>query len=165
MERLASLTKDKVGVEENEDDVKLMSFKNNEDGEDKELLITDTSLTDTPFLPDEPPSLPECESPTLLKVSSPSRFRSCLHGRARLLVCRGAVVLVGVCLVVISGALTVVLRHDELDTFCAATNNCCVPVTPSAGHRTITPSASCSVCSTYSQSAFTVPQPTPFTSL
>lgn len=153
------LTEDSVSVADSEEDgVNLVSFK---DSKDEEPLIIETSLAEPSSPLSESPNLPESESPSLSKSSSPVSSGSCLRGRSRLLLCRGAMVMVGVCLVVISGALTGLLKHDELDSVCAAGNNCCVPVTPPTTHWTLTSSVSCNVCSMYSHSAFIAPTPLP----
>ncbi|XP_064394643.1 multidrug and toxin extrusion protein 1-like isoform X2 [Halichondria panicea] len=105
---------------------------------------TETHVSETPStLTSSTEDLVEQESDPLESVP-PTR-------RLHLLLCRGGIVLVGVCLVVLSGVLAGVFRHDQLEAMCDTNCTCLTNV-----------SVSC-VCSTIASSVpHAIIAPTPY---
>ena len=93
-------------------------------------------------------------------VVAPSSQR---RRRVRVVLCRVMVVMVGVCVVLVSGVLAGVLRHPELDGFCHPGNKTCCSATSSEDWPTSLSSVLASSCVCSSPSVTLLPTPLPRT--
>lgn len=155
-------------------DVPLTSYKNKEEPlvseEEAESLISDEEKVESLILEEEVESaISRKAEPVSVEKNKTLNAEQTGAGslrrrRVRLVLCRGAIVLVGVCLVVVSGVLAGLFTHPELDS-CPGNDNstCCSPPNTTSTNWTISPtsavmSSSC-VCS--SSSVTLAPTPVP----
>ena len=126
--------------------------------EEMELVTHD--LSETPLVPPDDTNHQEVESPFNPVPMSKRQ-------KVKFVLCRGLIALIGVGMVVVSGALAGLLRHPDLDVLCQSVDTCCsnythparIDIAPTSSSNWLaTPDTVSCVCSTSASMTLT---PTP----